>query len=89
MLGSRNTCGRDVELADLVDSRWDILVAAGSGPGWSRAIYLIASNDGVSFNVLCGSHVVADRVDAGSACDIYNRIGREGVFFAVIHPQSQ
>ncbi len=65
-----------------------MLVAAGTGPGWSRALYMIATNDGVSFNVLCGSHLVAEGVDASVAALIYNQIAARGIFFAVIDPES-
>lgn len=87
---SNASVGRDIELADLMESRWETLVAAGSGPGWSRAIYAISSvNGGVWFNVLCGSHVVADQVGPNDAIWIYNQIAAKGKNFAVDDPESQ
>jgi len=72
----------------LTESRWETLVAAGSGPGWSRTLLAITHHDRVGFNVLCGSHLVADQVGPEAAVRVYNQIGRDGKFFAVDDPES-
>lgn len=80
--------GRDLELADLTESRWDVLVAAGYGPGWSRELFAVTRASGVAFNVLCGSHLVAEEVDAETAVNLYNLIAADGKNFAVENPES-
>jgi hypothetical protein len=65
---------RDLAVEEVATGRWDHLIAAGNGDGWSRAMFIVVEKLDVRLHVLCGSELVYSGTDPVAACRVYNAV---------------